>query len=148
MIGSVGLLGAFYLATTRGASKLPPPADAIEQAMGVIMVLFLTPLSFNYGYVWLIFPMTVLLHLGFSSAPDSRLRLVSWGSIAASVVLLSLSVPMLRQAQAYGNVFASGLVLMLALGVILRTGLLGEASGVREPALTSVAKSRESVATG
>jgi hypothetical protein len=148
MVATVGLLGLFYLGTTWGTTKLPAPADAVEQSMGIIMVLFLTPLSFNYGYVWLIFPMTVLLHLGFSSPPDSRLRLISWGSIAVSIVLLSLSVSMLRQAQAYGNVFFSGLVLMVALGVILRSGLLREATGRVQTSETAVASPRESVAIG
>ena len=137
MIGAVGLLGLFYLGSTWGAAKRPQPADAVEQSMGIIMVLFLTPLSFNYGYVWLMFPMTVLLHLGFSSGRESRLRLLSWGSIAVSVVLLSLSVSMLRPAQAYGNVFVSGLVLMIALGVILKTGLLREAVGLSQPSIAT-----------
>jgi len=145
MIGSVAALGLFYLGSTWGVNKRPPPADAVEQSMGIIMILFLTPLSFNYGYVWLMFPIAVLLHLGFVAHPHSRLRLWSWGSIAASVVLLSLSVSMLRQAQAYGNVFLSGLVLMVGLGVILRGGLLSECGGstlgkdhVSSPSMTPI----------
>ena len=146
MFASVGLLGLFYLGSTWGATRRPPPADAVEQSMGIIMVLFLTPLSFNYGHVWLMFPMTVLLHLGFSSAPKSRLRLIAWGSIAASIVLLSLSVSMLRQAQAYGNVFLSGLVLMVGLGVILRSGLLRESTAPSVPSPLPIPAARDSVA--
>ncbi len=146
MIGSVAILGLFYLRTTWGATRLPLPADAVEQSMGIIMVLFLTPLSFNYGYVWLMFPITVLLHLGFSSAPNSRLRLWSWGAIAGSVVLLSLSVSMLREAQAYGNVFFSGLLLMVCLGLILKRGLLREAKAVDVPAIKHTAIASTSAA--
>lgn len=128
MIGVSAALGLGYMAATWGATKLPIPADAVEQAMGCIVVLFFTPLSFNYGYVWLMFPMTVLLHLGFASKSDSKLRLISWGAIAGSILLLSFSVSALRTAQAYGNVYFSGLVLMIALGVVLRSGLLSEAN--------------------
>jgi hypothetical protein len=129
MLAVTGGLALLYVGCSWGATKWPLPADAVEQSMGIIMVLFLTPLSFNYGYVWLMFPITVLLHLGFSAAPQSKLRLISWGSIAASIVLLSFSVSNLRVAQAYANVFFSGLILMCSLGFILRSGLLKQATG-------------------
>ena len=53
--------------------------------------------------------------------------------IAASVVLMSLALPWRREAQAYGNVFFSGLVLLIGLGLILRRGWYAQAVSGRSP---------------
>ncbi len=58
-----------------------------------LLVLVLAPLSFNYSYVWLVFPLTLLMHFGMTSPAGSPLRRWSVLSIAACVVLLSLAFP-------------------------------------------------------
>lgn len=122
MLGAVAALGLFYLWATWRSGDRPPPADAIEQGLVVLLVLVLAPLSFNYSYVWLVFPLTLLLH--FAMTAPARLPLRRWSivSMVASVGLLALALPWRREAQAYGNVFFSGLVLVIALGMILRRG--------------------------
>ncbi len=135
MLGAVAALGLFYLWSTWRSGHRPPPADAIEQGMVVLLVLVLAPLSFNYSYVWLMFPLTLLMHFALSSPAGSPLRGWSVLSIAASVVLLSLALPWRREAQAYGNVFFSGLVLLIGLGMILRRGWTVESTAAdRAPA--------------
>lgn len=121
MLGAIGSLGLFYLWSTR-RSDGQPPSDAIEQAMVTLLVLVLAPLSFNYSYVWLVFPLTLALHLGMAAPRGTPMRRWGIGSVAASVLLMALALPWRREAQAYGNVFFSGLVLLVGLGLILRRG--------------------------
>ena len=128
MLAAIGSLGLFYLwATFRSSNR--PPDDAIEQAMVTILILELAPLSFNYSYVWLLFPLTVLLHLGLSAPRGSALRGLGLGLVLGSVALLALALGWRRTAQAYGNVFFSGLTLLVGLGVILRRGWSSQAAG-------------------
>lgn len=87
-------------------------------------VLFLAPLSFQYSYVWMLFPFTVLLHAAAEAAPGSALRRAAAWAIAGPVVLLALSIPAAREAAAHGNIFLAGLTLFGATGLILRSGLL------------------------
>ena len=126
MLGAIGSLGLFYLWSTQ-RSDGRPPADAIEQAMVTLLVLVLAPLSFNYSYAWLVFPLTLGLHLGMSAPPGTPMRRWGIGSVAASVLLMALALPWRREAQAYGNVFFSGLVLLIGLGLILRRGWYNQA---------------------
>ncbi len=90
--------------------------------MVIILLLMMAPLSFNYSYVWLIFPLTLMGHLVLSAPAGSAPRRLVVGAIALSLGLLALSIPMPMTAQAYGNVFFSGLVLWLVLGVALKRG--------------------------
>jgi hypothetical protein len=136
MLAAVGGLVLFYLWSTWRAGAEPPPADAIEAAMVSLLVLVLAPLSFNYSYVWLLFPLTLLLHLAAAAPRGSSMRRWGIATVAASVVLMSLALPWRREAQAYGNVFFSGLVLLLGLGLVLRRGWYkqADAGGVpRQP---------------
>jgi hypothetical protein len=128
MLGAIGGLGLFYLWSTWRSGSEAPPADAIEQAMVSLLVLVLAPLSFNYSYVWLVFPLTLLLHLASAAPAGSSMRRWGSASIIVSVVLLSLALPWRREAQAYGNVFFSGLVPLIGLGLVLRRGWYSQAA--------------------
>ena len=121
MLGATGALGLFYLWST-WRSKVGPPDDAAEQSLVSLLILMMAPLSFNYSYAWLMFPMTLLLQLAMKSKAGTPQRRWAVGSISASIGLLLLTLPMPKLAQAYGNVFFSGLVLLIGLGVILRRG--------------------------
>jgi hypothetical protein len=128
MLAAVAGLGLFYLWATWRTGAESPPADAIETAMVSLLVLVLAPLSFNYSYVWLLSPLTLLLHLASAAPHGSSMRRWGLATVAASVVLMSLALPWRREAQAYGNVFFSGLVLLLGLGLILRRGWYKQAA--------------------
>jgi hypothetical protein len=145
MLGSIGALGLFYLWSTIRPGPRAPASDAVEQSMVTILVLMLAPLSFNYSYVWLIFPLTVLVHLALASPAGSILRRFSWRTIALSVSIMALALPMLRVAQAYGNVFFSGLVLLIGLGIILRRGWIEQGDDRVRALPLSPAAGRESV---
>ncbi len=122
MLGLIGAMGLFTLWSTWKSGKEPPPSDAVEHAMVALLILMLAPLSFNYSYVWLIFPLTVLGHFAGNAPAGSSLKRWSLGSIVLSVGLLALALPFRRTSQAYGNIFFSGLVPFISLGVILHYG--------------------------
>ena len=75
-----------------------------------------SPLSFNYAYVWLIYPTTLGLYLVISESPAApwhRLK-VAW--ITAVILIPALAIPMPLLAQAYGNLFVPALLLVFGLG--------------------------------
>ena len=51
------------------ARLAPPRTDALEFALVTLLIVMFSPLSFNYAYVWLIYPLTVALHLVLTTRP-------------------------------------------------------------------------------
>jgi hypothetical protein len=107
------------------AAVMPPKnrqtqkTAAVEFALVTLLTVMFSPLSFNYAYVWLIYPITLGLHLVMSeasTAPWHKLKIV-W--IAAVVSIPALAIPMPLVAQAYGNLFVPALLLVFGLGLIL-----------------------------
>ena len=117
----LGLCG-FVLAVLPREKRRTRETDAIEFAIVVLLTVMFSPLSFNYAYVWLIYPMTLALHLVMSEppgAPGHRAR-VAW--IITVFLIPALALPMPVLAQAYGNLFMPALLLLFGLGVMLRGG--------------------------
>jgi hypothetical protein len=94
--------------------------DALEFALVTLLTVVFSPLSFNYAYVWLLYPNTLGLHLVLSDGPNApRHRLkVAW--LAAVLLIPALAIPMPQTAQACGNLFVPALLLVFGLGVMLR----------------------------
>jgi hypothetical protein len=86
------------------------------------MILMFSPLSFNYFYVWLIYPLALALHLMQAAPIGSRQRRVFKIVFATPLVLLGLAIPFLREAQAYGNLFFACVVLFSGFAWELRWG--------------------------
>ena len=97
--------------------KGPPnrPVAAIEGALLILLILVFSPLSFNYFYVWLLYPLTVALYLGGEAAPRSPECRIMVGSVAGSLGLLGLSLVSSRVAAGYGNSFFAAAILFAAL---------------------------------
>ena len=135
------------------AAVLPPrnrrtrQTDAIEFALVTLLTVIFSPLSFNYAYVWLIYPTTLGLHLVLnesSTAPWHRLK-VAW--IAAVILIPALAIPMPLLAQAYGNLFVPALLLVFGLGAMLYSAGRHGTDAV-DVALTSFAlRERHAVST-
>lgn len=123
-VSVLGLL-VIYAGASFGTVLPRPSGEALEQGMAVILAVILAPLSFQYSYVWLMFPMTTLLHLALASPRGSELRRAAWLTLGTSVFLLLWSVPFTRGAAAYGNIFFAGIALYLGSALILRSGWLG-----------------------
>ncbi len=78
-----------------------------------------SPLSFNYAYVWLIYPTTLGLHLVTRRVPTARRHRLKVAWIAAVILIPALAIPMPLLAQAYGNLFVPALLLVFGLGAML-----------------------------
>jgi hypothetical protein len=119
-LAAILVLCGFVLAVLPSQKRRTRETDAIEYAIVVLLTVMFSPLSFNYAYVWLIYPMTLGLHLVLSEprgASGHRGR-VAW--IATVFLIPALALPMPSLAQAYGNLFLPALLLLFGLGLKLR----------------------------
>ncbi len=66
-----------------------------------------SPLARQYYFMWLFFPITVLIHRA-AYDPRPAVRAGTWAVLGAAAVLLCLSLPVFPDAlQAYGNNLAA-----------------------------------------
>ena len=64
------ILGGLYIGVMPKKANRNRASSAIEYAMLVLLILMFSPLSFNYAYVWLLYPLTLaVFHLGLE-APE------------------------------------------------------------------------------
>lgn len=129
MLASVVGLGLFTMWSWWGKGQpLHPLQDSIncEQSMSLMLTVMLAPLSFNYSYVWLIFPFTFLISIVVDSGRSKSQRNSAARTLIASVALLSLSILSQRGSAAYGNIFFAGLVAFIGLGLWERRGTFFE----------------------
>lgn len=115
-------LGLLYLAAMPRARPRDPRAEAAETAMLLLLILVFSPFAFNYFYVWLIYPLTVLVARLLEAGAGAPERRVLTAGLALALVVYALSAVSLRQSQAYGNLLAVNLVLLGLLGWTLRRG--------------------------
>ena len=109
----------FVVAVLPPRNRRTPQTDALEFALVTLLTVIFSPLSFNYAYVWLIYPTTLAIYLVLSElpgAPRHRLK-VAW--IASVILIPALAIPMPLLAQAYGNLIAPALLLVFGLGAML-----------------------------
>lgn len=116
---------AVYAGATFGSGPPPRPSgEALEMGMAVILGIILAPLSFQYSYVWLLFPVTTLLFLAITAPQASSLRRAAGVSLGVCIFLLLWSIPLTRTAGAYGNILFAGLALYGGSAILLRSGWL------------------------
>lgn len=129
LAATVFILVVVYAGASFGTTLPRPSGEALEQGMATIFAVILAPLSFQYSYVWLMFPLTTLLHLAISAPQGSNLRRAASVTLGTCVFLLLWSVPFAREAAAYGNIFFAAVAVFLGSAVILRSGWLGQFTG-------------------
>jgi hypothetical protein len=110
-------LGLFYLAAMpRGRAPRNARTDAAETAMLLLMILAFSPFAFNYFYVWVLYPATVLLSRVLDAADGSPERRVIPPGLWISLAIYAATLISLRGSQAYGNLLAVDLILLGLLG--------------------------------
>ena len=117
---SVLAICLFVLGVLPRSENRSRETDALEFGMVTLLTTMFSPLSFNYAYVWLLYPTTLGLHLALSTpknAPGYWLK-IAW--ITAVVLIPALAIPFPQGAQAYGNLFVPALLLLVGLGLELR----------------------------
>ena len=116
ILASALILGGLYVGLMPGRANRTRGTSAIEYALLILLILMFSPLSFNYFYVWLLYPLTLALHLGLEAPRGSASRRVLVGSVLASLGSLALSLVASRTAAGYGNSFFAGAILLVGLG--------------------------------
>ncbi len=109
-------IGLGFIAVMPARSRRTPLSDAEELGILFCLMTVASPLARQYYFMWLFFPVTVLMH---RAAYDSRsaVRMGSWIVLAVAGFLICLSLPVFpNDLQALGNnlaataVIAGGLV--------------------------------------
>jgi hypothetical protein len=109
-------IGLGYVAVMPAFSRRTRLSDAEELGILFCLMTVASPLARQYYFMWLFFPMTVLIH---RAAYHSRaaVRAGTWATLAIAGCLMCLSLPVFpNDLQAYGNnlaataVIAGGLV--------------------------------------
>ncbi len=109
-------------------AMLPPlrlrtrETDALEFAIVALLTVVFSPLSFNYAYVWLMYPTALALHRilgepGAADRPRSR-GAIAWISAVLTIPMFAIVAP--KGAQACGNLFVPAILLVVGLGLMLR----------------------------
>ncbi len=110
----------FFMAVMPARRRRTAETDTLEFALVTLLTVIFSPLSFNYAYVWLLYPTTLAVHRVSSepaTAPRHRLK-VAW--LAAVLLIPALAIPMPQVAQACGNLFVPAMLLLFGLGMMLR----------------------------
>jgi hypothetical protein len=120
-VAAMLVLCIFVAAVMPSRNRQTPQTAAIEFALVTLLTVMFSPLSFNYAYVWLIYPITLGLQLVMSEAPTAPWHKLKIAWIATVILIPALAIPMPLVAQAYGNLFVPALLLVIGLGLILAT---------------------------
>ncbi|MDR3637533.1 MAG: glycosyltransferase family 87 protein [Isosphaeraceae bacterium] len=116
IVGVSLALCAFYLAVMPRYNLRTERTDAIEAGMLLLLIQAFNPLSFDYSFVWLIYPLTLAVALIREAPAPSRQHSALIGGLAMAILVFGLSLPFRRVAQAYGNLLIADLVLLVLLG--------------------------------
>ncbi len=105
------LIGLGYVAVMPPRARRTARSDAEEIGILFCLMTVASPLARQYYFMWLFFPMTVLIHRAIYD-PRAAVRKGSWAALAAAGFLMFLSLPMFpNDLQAYGNNLAAAAVI-------------------------------------
>lgn len=125
MMASIIAIGGFTMWAWWGAGwPGRSRADVMnaEQSMSLMLTVMLAPLSFNYSYVWLIFPLTFLMAVALDADRAPRCRASALWTLLTTAALLACTLLNTRVAAAYGNIFFAGFAAFVGIGIWERRG--------------------------
>jgi hypothetical protein len=109
------LIGLGYVAVMPAQSRRTQRSDAEELGILFCLMTVASPLARQYYFMWLFFPITVLIHRA-AYDPRPPARMWTWTALAVAGLLMLLSLPVFpNDLQAYGNNFAATVVLAAGL---------------------------------
>lgn len=129
VLAMAGFLGLTYVLVMPYGSNRNRSTDSAETAMLLCLILAFSPLSFDYFFVWLLYPLSVAVAMALDAPKGSARKRALWGWIGLTVGLLALSIPWRREAQAFGNLLGASLVLFFGLAVSMK-GLVRKTEGI------------------
>jgi hypothetical protein len=114
------LIGLGFIAVMPLASRRTERSDAEELGILFCLMTVASPLARQYYFMWLFFPMTVLMHrAAWDIRP--RVRIGTWLLLALAGGLMLLSLPLFpHELQAWGNNLAATAVLAAGLAWHIR----------------------------
>jgi hypothetical protein len=113
ILGVGFMLGVIFLAVMPRRDRRTAQTDAIEFALLLLVMLMLTPLSYEYLFAWLILPLAVIAQ----RVLEGDKAFLWWGIVAYAVFQVTLASP--RIVQAYGSFFFGALILFVGLSIEL-----------------------------
>jgi hypothetical protein len=130
-------IGLGYIVVMPPASRRTERSDAEELGILFCLMTVASPLARQYYFMWLFFPMTVLIHRA-AYDPRPNVRAGTWALLAVAGILLLLALPLFPiDLQAWGNNLAATAVLSLGLvWHILHPPALSPAAGKLQPDAT------------
>jgi hypothetical protein len=142
-----GALGLGFLLVMPPERRRTPGSDAEELGILFCLMTVASPLARQYYFMWLFFPMTVLVH---RAAYDERpaVRLWTWIALAAAGLLMCLSFPVFpNDLQAFGNNLIATIIMGAALcWHILHPPVADKAGSARAPELQQREMQGETIA--
>jgi len=124
-----GVLGLAFVVVMPREKRRTPRSDAEELGILFCLMTIASPLARQYYFIWLFFPMTVLMHRA-AYDPRSRVRTGTWIALGVAGILLLLSLPPFpKDIQAWGNNLAATFVIAGALAWHLLHPLPPEEAG-------------------
>jgi hypothetical protein len=112
VIGVSIVIGLGFIAVMPPRSRRTPRSDAEELGILFCLMTVASPLARQYYFMWLFFPLTVLMH---RAAFDPRMaaRRGTWIVLAIAGALVCLSLPIFpHEVQAFGNNFLATAVIV------------------------------------
>jgi Glycosyltransferase family 87 len=129
------LIGVGFIAVLPPASKVTPRSNAEELGILFCLMTVASPLARQYYFLWLFFPITVLIHRAVYD-PRPAARVATWAVLALAGALMCLSFPLFPiYLQAMGNNLAATAVLVAGLVWHIRNppqAARDEASSIQE----------------
>lgn len=109
------LIGLGFIAVIPRRAQMTPRSNAEELGILFCLMTIASPLARQYYFLWLFFPLTVLMHrAAFDSRP--RVQTGTWLALAAAGALMALSLPIFPDViQALGNNLAATAIIVGAL---------------------------------
>ena len=116
VLAVAALIGLGFIWVMPPKWRRTPRSDAEELGILFCLMTVASPLARQYYFIWLFFPLTVLVHRA-AYDPRAAVRKGTWAALAISGALFGLSLPLFPHSlQAYGNNFVATAVLAGALG--------------------------------
>jgi Glycosyltransferase family 87 len=108
-------IGLGFVALMPPRARITPRSQAEELGILFCLMTVASPLARQYYFMWLFFPMTVLIDRG-AYDPRAGARVATWAALAVAGLLMCLSFPIFpNDLQAYGNNLAAAAVIAGAL---------------------------------
>jgi hypothetical protein len=105
VVGVSLMIGLGFIAVMPPTPRRTPRSDAEELGILFCLMTVASPLARQYYFIWLFFPLTVLLHRA-ACDPRAAARRATWIVLALSGFLVCLSLPIFpHELQAFGNNF-------------------------------------------